>query len=43
VQEPEPEVALLPGQQSKLARDAKDNEHVIPEKLNAVTAVIDID
>ncbi len=34
---------LLPSQQSKLARGAKDKEHVMPEKLNSATAVIGID
>jgi hypothetical protein len=34
---------LLPGQQSKLARGAKDKKHVMPEKLNAAKGVIGID
>ena len=34
---------LLPRQQGKLARGAKDKEHAMPEKLNNAIAVIGID
>jgi hypothetical protein len=34
---------LLPRQQAKLARGAKDKEHAMPQKLNAAVAVVGID
>lgn len=34
---------LLPGQQAKLARGAKDKEHAMSQTLNIAIAVIGID